>query len=861
MIAAFAALLFVSCRGPAADAPAVLDDRLEIALVASDPEIVTPIGLAADEEGRLFVLESHSHVRPSEYEGPEGDVVKILEDLDGDGRLDVSGIFTEGFEDGMNLAFSPDGVLHLVTSRSVWALHDRDGDEVCDDRVRLLHMDRPEYVYDHAGLMGITFSSDGWMYVSRGNVGGRAWRMTGTDGSSLDGYGDGGNVVRARLDGSELQEFATGFWNPFHIFVDSRGRLMATDNDPDSRGPNRLLHVIERGNYGYESLYGGSGIHPYLAWNGELPGTLPYAAGLGEAPTGCIELDRAAFPVDADETLLCAIWEESALVRVRLYPRGISVQGEVDPLVRGDSQFRPVAMATTGDGSIYITDWVIRRYPLHGRGRIWRLRMRSDNRRDSDRHAAAGRAVHSSRLEEIQAAGVRGDFSALREALDSSDPFLRSAAVTALARPDLREQTAAATEDPDADVRLGALLALRLSGHPDQETTARRLLFDRDPRVRRMALIWIGKAGMTSLRFDLERAADRGLISSDLYPTYLATIRHLDPSFIAAYRNQRATSSHDLERALPEDFIASTVADTSRPAELRAAALVHLENPTEQFDLLASLVRDEAVPLRRSAVRMLARSDHPSRAKLLLEVAEESEQPAELRADAVLGLSHGNQEVSPARVAALLRDSVKAVRIEAARFLRGVRLSEEMREHVADLYTSTGRDDARLRAQLARILEENPNKRPHSVEEWAAAIGDGGDPDVGRRVFFWPRSQCSLCHRVDGVGGDLGPDLTHAGASKNRSQLIRAVVDPSAEVAPDWQGWYVRTSDGSTHYGRQIDVGSDGVELYILEGRFVEFEDARDWGVAETSLMPDRLESVLTVPDFRDLIAFLEQSK
>jgi hypothetical protein len=62
--------------------------------------------------------------------------------------------------------------------------------------------------------------------------------------------------MRCRPDGCGLQEFATGFWNPFDLKFDAHGRLLAADNDPDSPGPNRLVHVIQGGDYGYKSLYG-----------------------------------------------------------------------------------------------------------------------------------------------------------------------------------------------------------------------------------------------------------------------------------------------------------------------------------------------------------------------------------------------------------------------------------------------------------------------------------------------------------------------------------------------------------------------------------------------------------------------------
>jgi putative membrane-bound dehydrogenase-like protein len=264
----------ISCNSPnnsqddQVKMPLVLDERLELTLLAEDPDIMTPIGIAIDSLNRIFVLESHTHSRPQYYEGPEGDVIKIFS-----GNKKGFSVFAEGFNEGMHMAFSPDGILYLVTSKKVWALYDHNKDGICDEKKLVLELTKPKKVYPHAALLGITFDNEGGMYISRGNTGSQLWKMVGTDGKFLEGYGDGGNIFKARTDGSEIQEFATGFWNPVNLQFDDYGRLLVMDNDPDSRGPNRLLDVIQGGNYGYKSLYGGSGIHPYLAWNGELPGT------------------------------------------------------------------------------------------------------------------------------------------------------------------------------------------------------------------------------------------------------------------------------------------------------------------------------------------------------------------------------------------------------------------------------------------------------------------------------------------------------------------------------------------------------------------------------------------------------------
>src|SRR5687768_6652966 len=62
--------------------PKVLDDRLQLQLVAAEPDVVTPTGLAVDERGQVLVIESHTHFRPEGYKGPKHDRILIMDDFD-----------------------------------------------------------------------------------------------------------------------------------------------------------------------------------------------------------------------------------------------------------------------------------------------------------------------------------------------------------------------------------------------------------------------------------------------------------------------------------------------------------------------------------------------------------------------------------------------------------------------------------------------------------------------------------------------------------------------------------------------------------------------------------------------------------
>ena len=114
------------------------------------------------------------------------------------------------------------------------------------------------------------------------------------------------------------------------------------------------------------------------------------------------------------------------------------MRAEREILVQGDEWFRPVAIAAAPDGAIFFTDWVDQSYSVHEKGRIWRLAEKSDSKQwkfsDVKLTANPARQRMNRLLEE------KSDFSELLRALSSCDPFIRSAAVSTLARPAFRER-------------------------------------------------------------------------------------------------------------------------------------------------------------------------------------------------------------------------------------------------------------------------------------------------------------------------------------------------------------------------------------------------------------------------------------
>src|SRR5204863_2091555 len=111
----------------------------------------------------------------------------------------------------------------------------------------------------------------------------------------------------------------------------------------------------------------------------------------------------------------------------------------------------------------------------------------------------------------------------LREAiaaLPDKDPFIRSAAIERLSEPGLREKISSETAAASADVRLGALLAMRRARLTNEAPRVLEILLaDPDARIRQMALVWAGEDSIVSLTNRLGAALKAGAMTPALLRT------------------------------------------------------------------------------------------------------------------------------------------------------------------------------------------------------------------------------------------------------------------------------------------------------------------------------------------------------
>lgn len=837
----------------AKDLPLAVDDRVEITLVARDPDIVTPTGIAVDGRGRIFVIESHTHFPPKDYAGPKTDRIRLLVDADGDGQAESVGTFFEGTSATMNMGFGPNGNLYVATRMEVFVLEGAARLDIAGPKKTLVKLET-QGNYPHNGLSGFAFDVDGNIWFGLGENLGAAYELVGTDGKVLAGGGEGGSVYTCRADGSNLHRVATGFWNPFHLYRDPFGQLFAVDNDPDARPPCRLLHVVEGGDYGFRFRHGRNGLHPFHAWNGELPGTLGMIAGTGEAPCAVLGgLAGKGWPADYADSLLVTSWGDHRIERFPLELRGATFRATMRPVVAGGENFRPVGLAVGKPGELFVSDWVDKSYEVHGKGRVWRLRFTSTDDRRSQAEALASWGPESVRFAKQEAARMRtadvsllnGFFfdlpglaqgellrratpdylSAVMGRLGDLDPFLRQAARHSLQELASADEIQTYYQGMSGMVRQELLLALRDKGGAPPIELLRTALTDSDPVIRLIAVQWIGDQKLTDARAAVDKLlSSDGPWTRELFASTLATLELLERGWSTPNAgSQFAVQLLDKPSAPP----------TLVRFALRVVPPDHEWLTRDRYRALA-FEEDEGVAIE--AVRSLREGNLPQKIDLLTEVAHSEDRPSAVRVEALLGIAaFGDAETKTRLLDAAAQSNDPILKETAA----AIRL----------------RDQSEQSGFLAKDA---------TLDEVFHLVDGSGNRDRGERLFFDPGGPgCFRCHQVEGRGGAAGPELTGIGRSLDRNRLIESILAPSKEVAPMYVPWMILTDDGRSRLGllvreglagEQFYVDRDGKEFHVLP---TEIEERRS---SAESLMPAGLLTRCTPTEVRDLIAFLEES-
>lgn len=137
----------------------------------------------------------------------------------------------------------------------------------------------------------------------------------------------------------------------------------------------------------------------------------------------------------------------------------------------------------------------------------------------------------------------------------------------------------------------------------------------------------------------------------------------------------------------------------------------------------------------------------------------------------------------------------------------------------------------------------------------------GGDAEVGRKVVFGhPVAQCIRCHKVAGLGSEIGPDLSKVASKLSREQILEALIDPQAKLTEGYGLLVGKLKDGSDVSGAIMKSTDSHYEIRTAAGASKTIA-RKDLALETlTSQMPPA-GAILKRRELRDVVEFLGRLK
>lgn len=197
-------------------------------------------------------------------------------------------------------------------------------------------------------------------------------------------------------------------------------------------------------------------------------------------------------------------------------------------------------------------------------------------------------------------------------------------------------------------------------------------------------------------------------------------------------------------------------------------------------------------------------------------------------------------------------DGVSGVDLRANRFKRSS-TDNDLREVISNGVPGTGMPSFKFEPpELTAVIAYLRNMRDFDSKTTLI-----GDPARGR-VVFEGKGECARCHRVNGKGPRVAPDLSDIGAIRTPDALRRAIVDPDVELRFANRSVRAVTRDGKVITGRRLNEDTYTVQLIDEQERLVSLVKAnlREYGLTRGTSMPAYRDKLAT-NELADLLAFL----
>ena len=723
--------------------------------------------------------------------------------------------------------------------QGLWRLRDTDGDDRYDEE-KLLR--RIEGGGEH-GPHGIVLSPDGKsLYVACGNHtklpqgmelsrAAKAWdedqvvtRLWDANGHARGILAPGGYICRTDPEGKTFELVSYGYRNEYDIAFNSLGDLFTYDSDMEWDAgtpwyrPTRICMAPSGSDLGWRS---GAG-----KWPTYYPDSVPALVDIGPgSPTGVASGQGAKFPARYQQAIFANDWTYGTMYAIHLTPDGAGYKAEKEEFVSGRPLPLTDLLVHPRDGALY--------FAIGGRGTqsaVYRVTYVGTESTAAVKSLKPN-ADHRLRKELESLHGDGTGTVAVEKAwkhLGNDDRWIRYAARVAVERQPVSAwaDRVFAEKRPWAVIE-GSVALARMGSAEHRDRILGKLDaldFARLDEAARLAAI---RAYQLVL---IRRGNPEGTVRE-------AVLKRLDALYPSKSRAMNRELAGTLVRLGAPGVVAKTVPLmlTANDADVRYASDALLERNKGYASAFAA-----------------ASASRPNQEQIafayILREAKSGWTPA-LRKSFFSWFPR----TAPWRGGNSFRGFLENIRKDALATVT------DPAERAALETLST----AKATGPATQFAAPKGPGKSYTVDQ-ALALASGGlrgrNFENGRAMYN--SVGCAACHRFDGTGGGVGPDLTGVANRYTLRDLLENIVEPSKVISDQYGSEEIQLADGSTLVGR---VYADGGKLVVTadprnpdDSTTVALDQVKGRKAYPVSLMPEGMINGLNGDELLDLIAYLQ---
>ncbi len=660
----------------------------------------------------------------------------------------------------------------------------------------------------------------------------------------------GGYICSMNPDGSDLELFCHGFRNEFDIAFDLGGQLFTYDADMewDIGTPwyrfTRVNHCVSGADFGWHS---GAGKYPdYYPDN--LPTTLDIGPG---SPTGVVAGKGAKFPARYQRAVFINDWTYGTMWAVHLTPNGASYSATKEDFLHGKPLPLTDVVINPHDGAMY--------FAVGGRrtqSGVYRVTYVG---RESPARARALPLPEEFQLRaELEKLHADGHISGtvLPKAwphLDHQDRHIRHAARVAIERLPVPTWRKRALNETRPNAIIEAVIALaRASGKvedvkdwPHAKTSSPAIAKVKTKNEALQNQLWKSLSRLNWPQLSTEQK--------------LATLRAYQLVYTRLGK-PRASQCRVLTARLEAFFPADDPYVNRELAKLLVAV-----DSTKVVSHTLALMATAADSFREVASdAVLSRNDGYARAAR----AATGSRPNEQQISYLIALRNATQGWTKAHRRTYFSWFPRVRNWKGGNSFKNT-IENIRTEALANLAPDNERPDLEALSatkETAAIPNYVPPKGPgkdYTLEETVRLAGTkltGRNFKNGQNMYR--AVMCGTCHRFNGEGGSIGPDLTGSGNRYTIRDLMENIIDPGKVISDQYGTHEITTKDGDSIIGKIVI--EDGNELVLMTNSFAPQHQTtiRVSNIAKKeerniSMMPPGLINALNEEELLDLIAYL----